>query len=424
MSRPSFRLASSETTTPVIAVCAGCLFACRSVFALISVRSLNIGSEPGVATGFASSILLALSALFAAWGANTITMRQMLQSRPLRWVLFYLVFAGASLIWGVSASPGASALYWSGLVLDVSAVMLLSITYKAKYTAHALMKGFIAGTCVLATIAWTMPPEADLRLGDLEYFNTNQIGNLCALALLMCMLLASRTQGRWRFTSAFLGVTLIRSLSKSTLIAFLACLLYRLLRDRSIGTYRKWVLAGTSVAVIACFWGLFEAYYSVYTTAGNQAETLTGRTAIWSWALNAAWAHPWFGNGFDAMWKIAPPFGGELFEARHAENELLQQFFAYGVCGVALLAGVYGSLYRSFRRFSRGSEQTCLICFLLYVVIRGFAEAEPFDLLLPLWLISALALLVQYPAQPELLPAHGKNAELALSLRRSPEGSV
>lgn len=425
MTQPAFKLAPPNTSPPFLAVCAGSLFACRSAFVLVSARWLNRGSEPGVAAGFASSILLLLAALIAAWGANAISsMRQMLQARPLRWVLLYLAFAGSSLLWGVAASPVASALYWSGLVFDVFTVVLLCSIFGVKHTAHALMKGFIAGACILAAMAWIMPPEADLRLGDLEYFNTNQIGNICALALLMCALLASRAQEKWRATSVFLCVTLIRSLSKSTLIAVLACLVYRLIRDRSIRTRTKWLLAVASIAVLTCFWGLFEAYYGVYTSAGNQAETLTGRTAIWAWTLSAAWAHPWFGNGFDAMWKVAPPFGGELFEARHAENELLQQFFAYGVCGIGLLVGIYGALYRSFRKLDLGSERICMISFLLYVVIRGLTEAEPFDLLLPLWLISALALLVQNQSQPKLLRLRSDSPASSLHLRPSPEGRL
>jgi len=71
----------------------------------------------------------------------------------------------------------------------------------------------------------------------------------------------------------------------------------------------------------------------------------------------------------------------------------LQQFFAYGVCGVVLLVGIYGSLYQRFRALPRGPERTALTAFLIFVVIRGLAEAEPFDLLLPLWLVAAFALL-------------------------------
>lgn len=424
MIRRVFKLAPSRAGMPMLALCVGGLFACRSVFVLVSARWLNTGSEPGVAVSFASSILVALVAVLAAWGTSAFSLRQILEARPLRWVLLYVGIAGLSLTWGASATPAASALYWCGLVLDVLVVLLLASIYGADCAVRALMRGFIAGACMLAAIAWIMPTAADLRLGDLEYFNTNQIGNLCALALLMCALLASRAEGRWRVTSIFLGLTLVRSLSKSTLVAFLACLLYRFFRDRSISSPRKWVLTGAAVFVVACFWGLFEAYYGIYTTAGNQAETLTGRTAIWAWALNAAWMHPWFGNGFDAMWKVAPPFGGDLFEARHAENELLQQFFAYGACGIALLVGVYGSLYRSMSKFARGSERTCLVCFVLYVVIRGVAEAEPFDLLLPLWLISALALLMQSRTQRKDLLIRTARVDTRSRLRTLSEESL
>ena len=112
-----------------------------------------------------------------------------------------------------------------------------------------------------------------------------------------------------------------------------------------------------------------------------------------------------------------PPFGGDLFEARHAENELLQQFFAYGVCGIVLLVGVYVSLYKKARVLARGSERSALTAFLVFVVVRGFAEAEPFDLLLPLWLITALALLMQARLEPEqqrvAQPEHSLNPPAA-----------
>jgi O-antigen ligase len=309
--------------------------------------------------------------------------------------MLYLAFSGCSLLWSAAASLGTSALYWCGLACDAAIVVLLARSSGAERTAHSLMKGFVGGSCLLAAIAWMMPAAEDLRLGDLDYFNTNQIGNLCALSVLMCNLLRSRGDGVSRYAMWFLVITLFRSLSKSTLIAFAACLVYGLIRDSGLARGKKWLFVGSAIVLTLVFWGLFSAYYDIYTTGGNQAETLTGRTAIWAWTLDAALNRPWFGNGFDAMWKVAPPFGGELFEARHAENELLQQFFAYGVCGVALLAGIYGGLYRRIRRLPKNSERVALTAFLIYVLVRGVAEAEPFDLLLPLWLIAALAFFIQ-----------------------------
>lgn len=379
----------------IMAACAGALFSFRSIFVLISARWLDVGTLGGVAAGFAASAILLVAVSMVAAGHNARERHKMFQARAFQWVMVYVAFAGCSLFWSASASPSASAAYWSGIVLDVVLVAMLFRACGGESASHSLMKGFIVGSWAVAIIAWLMPAGADLRLGDPDYFNTNQIGNLCALSLLMCALLAARGVRRWRITALFLVVTLFRSLSKATIIAFIACQAYLLTRDSGMSRQRKSLVIAFAVVLSLCFWGLFGAYYDVYSTEGNQAETLTGRTAIWAWTLDAALDHPWVGNGFDAMWKVAPPFGGDLFEARHAENELLQQFFAYGVCGIILAGAIYASLYLEIRKLPPGSERVILTSFLIYIVVRGLAEAEPFDLLLPLWLTTALALLVR-----------------------------
>jgi O-antigen ligase len=256
------------------------------------------------------------------------------------------------------------------------------------------MKGFVVSTCCLAVIAWIMPAQADLRLGDEEFFNTNQIGNLCATAIFLAQYLSRRKAGRWGFAIFLLALTLLRSLSKTTIVAFLISESFLIIADRSISRKTKILLTVAVVLVILVFWGLFEAYYDIYTNAGNQAETLTGRTAIWAYSLDAALEQPLIGHGFDSMWKVVPPFGPEKFEARHAENELLTQFYAFGIVGVCLLIGIYGSLYRQIRRL-QGPVKIVLLSLLLFVVVRGLAEAEPFDLLLPLWSIVLISLLVE-----------------------------
>jgi len=408
MSRPD---ANGNADFSALASCAGMYFSCRTIFVLVSARWLGVGTSVGVFVNLGVSAVLFLTCLLSAFGHNAYASNSIFRVRPLQWVMLYLAFAGCSLLWTESVSPLASAGYWIGLIVDAGIVVLLFRRGDAAGAAHSLMKGFIYGTCALAVIAWMMPAETDLRLGDLEYFNTNQIGNLCALAILMCALLASRGDGPWRIPAWFLGITLFRSLSKSTLIAFIVAMAYRIIRDRTMSRRRKsWLIVG-SIAVTMCFWSLLDAYYGMYTSEGNKAETLTGRLAIWAWALDAGISHPWLGNGFDAMWKVAPPFGADFFEARHAENEILQQFFAYGVCGIALLVGVYGSLYRRLRLLKRDSERCILIAFLVFAIVRGLAEAEPFDLVLPIWLISTIALLRDSELQSNLRPGAGSVRE-------------
>jgi O-antigen ligase len=185
--------------------------------------------------------------------------------------------------------------------------------------------------------------------------------------------------------AAFLAITMLRSLSKTTIIAFVVAQAFLLLRDRSLGWKAKFYIGSAAAVVVAVFWSLLSAYYDVYTNAGNQSETLTGRIGIWAFILSEALQHPWIGHGFHSVWKVIPPFG--VFEARHAHNELLQQFYAYGALGVALLVCLYGSIYLEVRRIRTGPIKTLLLAVLLFVVVRGFADTEVFDLSLPLWAI-------------------------------------
>src|SRR6202008_1964998 len=107
--------------------------------------------------------------------------------------------------------------------------------------------------------------------------------------------------------------------------------------------------------------------------------------------------HPWslwIGHGFDSWWKVVPPFGSGQFEARHAENEVLQQLYAYGILGVVTLVGLYGSLFRQLRKLPPSPTKLLFLSLLLFIVVRGLAEADAFDFLLPIWsliLVRAIA---------------------------------
>ena len=98
---------------------------------------------------------------------------------------------------------------------------------------------------------------------------------------------------------------------------------------------------------------------------------------------------------FDSAWKVIPPFGSDQFEAAHAHNELIQQFYAYGIVGVCLFAGIYWSLYRHIHRLMRGPRKAFFLAFLMFILVRGFADTERFDLSLPLWGIVMISLLIE-----------------------------
>jgi hypothetical protein len=390
----AIEISGGEAQPAGLAFALGFFFSFRLFTILFSVRVLGTAPRAGAELSLLVDLLMLLVVCFRTLGYAQRTFGSMVRLSSIRWVLAFLAFSFCSLAWSATVSLPTSVAYWSGLAVDVAIVVVLLRSGSVTEISHSLMKGFVVSTCCLAVIAWIMPAQADLRLGDEEFFNTNQIGNLCATAIFLAQYLSRRKAGRWGFAIFLLALTLLRSLSKTTIVAFLISESFLIIADRSISRKTKILLTVAVVLVILVFWGLFEAYYDIYTNAGNQAETLTGRTAIWAYSLDAALEQPLIGHGFDSMWKVVPPFGPEKFEARHAENELLTQFYAFGIVGVCLLIGIYGSLYRQIRRL-QGPVKIVLLSLLLFVVVRGLAEAEPFDLLLPLWSIVLISLLVE-----------------------------
>lgn len=181
----------------------------------------------------------------------------------------------------------------------------------------------------------------------------------------------------------------------------------------------KILLVISAISSVALFWGLLTSYYGVYTNAGNQSETLSGRLGIWAYFLAEAVQRPWVGHGFDSAWKVIPPFGRDQFEAAHAHNELLQQFYAYGLGGVILFFGIYASVFRHIRRLGAGPPRSFFLAFLIFVVVRGLADTERFDLSMPLWAILLVSLLVEQArnrvevVSPALEPLGGQTIEAA-----------
>jgi O-antigen ligase len=359
----------------------------RLFIMLLSVRILGTEPETGVEAGLALNFLLVPVLAFCSIGESRYTLRQMLRLPPVRWAFAFLAFSGLSLFWSSTASLSAAAAFWCAMAADVCMVVLLLRAGRLRETAACIMKGFVCGACAVAVIAWILPAQSDLRLGDEELLGPNQIGYLCAFAIFFAQYLMREKNENWSLAVLLLAVTLLRSLSKTTIAAFLISQAFLLLRDSSIRLKTRMLLALAAAAITAVFASLLASYYDVYTNAGNQSETLTGRLGIWAYLLSEAIEQPWIGHGFHSVWKVIPPFGPELFEARHAHNELLQQFYAYGAAGILLFLGIYTSLYLEIRKIAKGPRRTFLLAFLIFVLIRGLADTEPFDLSFPLWAV-------------------------------------
>jgi exopolysaccharide production protein ExoQ len=386
--------ARSASAMP-LATLIGFYLSSRLVFVLMAVRVFRQEAEAGVAASLALNYLLLAVVAFYAFGPASRTLRSMLDLPCFRWALLFLAFSGISLLWSVTASLPAAAAFWGAMAADTGMVVLLLRNGEIDSVVSSLMRGYIWGTCAIAILAWLLPAQTDLRLGDEELLGPNQIGWVCAFAFFFAQYLTRTKNGSWILPGLLLAVTLLRSLSKTSIIAFIAGQAYILLRDRSMSRGRKLLWAFSALAVMAVFSSLLTNYFDVYSNAGAQPETLTGRVGIWAYIVNEAVDKPWFGHGFHSVWKVIPPFYSEGFEARHAHNELLQQFYAYGAIGVLLLITIYSSVYRQVRRLSDPSLRIFLLGMLVFVLVRGLADTEAFDLSLPVWFIAMLGALVQ-----------------------------
>lgn len=371
----------------------GFFFSFRLFIMLLSVRILGTEVETGVEVDLAVNYLLLVFVAFQTLGVTNTASPRILKLPSVRWVLLFLGFSCCSLLWSATASLPAAAAYWCAMAADVAMVILLLRSGSIGGIANALMKGYVCGACAVAITAWLLPAQSDLRLGDDELLGANQIGYLCAFGVFIAQYLMRSKAGKWGFAAVLLAVTLLRSLSKTSLVAFLVAEAFLLLKDKSMALRTKLLLIFAAMLVTIGFSGLLTSYFDIYANTGNSPETLTGRLGIWAFVLNEAIQQPWIGHGFHSVWKVIPPFGD--FEARHAHNELLQQFYSYGVVGICMMAGLYGSFYRQARRVTIGSMRAFYYALLLFILIRGLADTEVFDFSLPLWTIVMFSLLIE-----------------------------
>lgn len=348
------------------------------------------------------SVALSLTLFFAAAlstiGSTPAIPASCFRTRTLRSIAAFLGLVLVSILW-TPAPFAAAAGYWCAWAADIATIWFLLRDGPPENSAAAIMKGFVSGSCLVALVAWSLPATQDLRLGEEDFLHPNALGFQFSIATLLAAHLA-RKNAAWVWPALFLGGTLLRTLSKSAIIAFIAAFGFAFLKDSTLARKAKIWIGVAAGLILASLWGLLEAYLTTYTeTAGP--ETLTGRTLIWAVSLEYAIKKPLLGNGFYSYRFIVPPFG--KFEAQQAHDELLQQFFSFGAVGVILTIALYWIFFRQIRRARPSHLKTLASSLLLFAIIRGLTDAQNFDLTFPLWLMAVLSIL--FAAQsPSLRP--------------------
>jgi exopolysaccharide production protein ExoQ len=347
----------------------------------------------------ALSLTLLIAASLSTIGSRPSVPKSCFRTPTLKCIVALLGLALFSFLW-TPAPLSAAAGYWCAWAADIATVWFILRDGPPETTAAFLMRGFVSGSCLVAIIAWSLPSTRDLRLGDEDFLHPNALGFLFSIAILLAAYLA-RKSALWTWPALFLGATLIRTLSKSAIIAFVAAFGYALIRDSTLSRKIKTWIGIAAGLIIASLWGLLEAYLITYTQ-GIGPETLTGRTLIWAVSLEYALKKPLLGNGFYSYRFVVPPFG--TFEAQQAHDELLQQFFSLGAIGVLLTIALYWLFFRQIRRTQPSRLKTLAATLLLFALIRGLTDTQNFDLSFPLWLMAMLSILLAAPTSSQPLP--------------------
>lgn len=367
----------------------GFFFSFRLIIVLLAVRIFDIDPQTGAGISLAINFLLLGVVAFHSFGSVPITSVSLSRLPCAFWVFLFLGFSGCSLFWSFAASLPAAVVLWCAMAADTAIVILLLRTGPIAEVSSALMRGYVYATCFIALVGWILPAESDSRLGDEKLLGPNAFGYACAFAIFLAeyLILVSRDRGPWKFSVAFLSITLLRSLCKTAIIAFIVGQAVLLIGDKSISRKNKIWIVLAAVLVLAVTSSFIASYLNSYIDDGSQAESLSGRLGIWAYIFAQALDRPWIGYGFHSVWKVIPPFYSDQFEARHAHNELLQQFYSYGVVGVFMLIGLYTSFYRQVRKLPVSPLKSLLLGLFFFVLVRGLADTEAFDLSLPLWAI-------------------------------------
>jgi exopolysaccharide production protein ExoQ len=390
--------AAREGVRAPLQLLAGFFFAFRGSITYLAFQS---DARTGAFVSLSLSALLLAAALVYTLGDKHFTLRPLRTSITLRWLLLYLAVNGASVLWTAAESPAIAAGYWAGMAMDVATALLLIKPPSPIQQSEAIMKGFILGALVTAAIAWLAPTLPDLRIGNDPFLHPNAIGLLFALTTLLAQYLASRGLF-WKLCAFALGLSLLRTLSKTSIIAFLVAEAFFLLRNNRLSRAAKVGIALAAMLITAAFWSLLEAYFTLYVGTSGSAETLTGRLPIWVASFAMALERPWIGHGLYSFRALIPTLDG--FQPWHAHNELLQQFFEFGLLGVIVTAGLYISLFRMSRRNRTLPLPSLAATLCVFAVVHGLTDTVNFGLSLPLWLFAALGIVLLQPQPAEVAP--------------------
>lgn len=305
-------------------------------------------------------------------------------------LLAILLWAGITLLWTNAASRFSACGYWAIVTLKVFVVLLLLCLGNVERIGIKSLQGYAWGGLVLALVALlSNVSTSDGRLGDEEFLHPNTIGNhiaiitLCTIYMALQSSLGMAERQPQIFISVVLLFTLLKTLSKTSIISLLLALSIYLIRSK-MSVQKKinlLLLAGGAIAISSAALSKYLDYYLNEQQGGEALTTATGRTRIWEMTWELIQEKPIWGYGYQSYRDVAD----QIIPLRlvHPHNECLNIWFNLG--GIGLIIGIltYITFYWHLRRAGKARlpQEALGLALLIYSLVRGLTEATVPDLL-------------------------------------------
>jgi exopolysaccharide production protein ExoQ len=355
--------------------------------------------NPAAATAVGAALDLGFVYFLLLWVGGAESIKQKAHFPTLiNWIIAYCLWCALSLTWTHADSLVSAAGYLLSMVLGIAIVGAMIWWGDLEAVAIASVKGLIAGGWLISFCAlFSTSDDPNGRLGNLEFLHPGKVGEYAGQAALCSCFMWARSRkdtgySRWLWTGSALFLTwiVLRSLSKTSMIAFCCSAAVYIMFSRIVPLKTKVIALVGAALLFSAMYTFVDTYVESYLEeTPGEATTLTGRTLLWAKSWEMIQEHPTLGYGFLSF----RDYGPQDWDVRtvHAHNEWITQWFQLGSVGLILTIGIYASYFRHLRRSSYSLQRELGMSMLIYMLIQGFAIAEPSGLTFPLPMLLLFA---------------------------------
>ncbi|RWP38913.1 MAG: O-antigen ligase family protein [Mesorhizobium sp.] len=349
------------------------------------------------------------------------------------WFIVYLLVAGLSVAWSIAPEISVRRYVLQVMVFVCAVLPIVSLRRMPVATDHLFVCFGLTALLNLPFLFLTQRGE----LGHAGFFTgKNLLGEMSALAFMFALHQVSRTGVIYRLRGG-IGVVvaltlLIASESKTSLgLALLSPAVAGIIIAASIvtpfspaaliGYLSSLLIVGVFIASNVLDFSKEDAFLFFFGDVG-----FTGRTEIWSFALEMIERRPMFGWGFQSFWLVGPDAPsvreapGFVAEMPHAHNGYLDTILQTGSIGFAVFAiAIFFSLI-AVGRVARAEPSRAWLCLsvFLFAMLHNGMESSFFRAFDPLWL-ALLIVCADIGAASLLLREQGAEAA---GRSRGPDG--